>query len=111
MSEEKRYHPRKPYFMPVDYIDRNRIYREYIVDISAGGIFIKTSQSVPVGNEITLTVPFPYQNYLTITGVVVRNAPEGIAVRFHRNDLELVSRLESLVDEIKVVREDTAWGE
>lgn len=111
MTEEKRYYPRKPYFMPVDYIDSNRIYREYIVDISAGGIFIKTNHTVPVGNEITLTVPFPYQNYLTISGVVVRNTAEGIAVRFHRSDLELVSRLENLVEEIKVVREDTAWGE
>jgi Tfp pilus assembly protein PilZ len=112
MTEEKRYYPRKPYFMPVDYIDRNRIFREYIVDISAGGIFIRTNQTVPVGNEITLTVPFPYQNYLTISGIVVRNTPDGIAVRFHRSDIELVARLESLVDEIKVVNEESdAWGE
>jgi Tfp pilus assembly protein PilZ len=110
MPEEKRYYPRKPYFMPVDYIDRNRIYREYIVDISAGGIFIKTENSVPVGNEISLTLPFPSQNYLTISGVVVRNAPEGIAVRFHRSDIELVSRLESLVEEIKVVNQSDEWG-
>ncbi|MCB9480249.1 MAG: PilZ domain-containing protein [Desulfobacteraceae bacterium] len=110
MTEEKRYYPRKPYFMPVDYIDRNRIYREYIIDISAGGIFIKTENSVPVGNEISLTLPFPSQSYITISGVVVRNAPEGIAVRFHRSDLELVSRLESLVEEIKVVNQSSEWG-
>lgn len=103
MTEEKRYHPRKPYFMPVDYIDRNRVYKEYIVDISAGGIFIKTTNDVPVGNEITLTLPFPHQNYLTISGIVVRSSSEGLAVRFHRSDLELVSRLETLMDEIKVI--------
>jgi len=97
--------------MPVDYIDKNRVYREYIVDISAGGIFIRTSNAVPVGNEITLTVPFPYQNYLTISGVVVRNASDGLAVRFHRRDLELISQLESLMDEIKVVAHTTEWEE
>ncbi|MGM0417291.1 MAG: PilZ domain-containing protein [Thermodesulfobacteriota bacterium] len=109
MTEEKRYHPRKPYFMPVDYIDRNRIYKEYIVDISAGGIFIKTSNDVRIGNEITLTVPFPYQNYMSISGVVVRSTPEGIAVKFHRSDLELVTRLESMIEEIKIVN-DSASG-
>lgn len=103
MKEEKRYHPRKPYFMPVDYIDRNRVYKEYIIDISAGGIFIKTTNDVPVGNEITLTVPFPQQNYLTISGIVVRSSSEGLAVRFHRSDLELILKLESFMDEIKVI--------
>lgn len=110
MTQEKRVYPRKPYFMPIDYIDRNRVFREYIVDISAGGIFIKTSNEVPVGNEISLTIPVPHSNYLTISGIVVRSLPEGIAVRFNRNDLELVSQLESFVDEIKVVEDSSYWG-
>ncbi len=92
--------------MPVDYITKNQTYREYIVDISAGGIFIKTQETLPAGNEITLTVPFPNKNYLTISGLVVRSSSEGIAVKFNRSDLELVSQIESLVDEIKVINKE-----
>lgn len=102
---EKRKDPRKPYFMPVDYADRNREYKEYILDISGGGIFIKTRHNLPTGTELTLTIPFPDHNYLTIQGLVVRSGEKGIAVRFDREDLELVHQVQHLVDAIRLLPE------
>ncbi|MDY0133037.1 MAG: PilZ domain-containing protein [Desulforegulaceae bacterium] len=110
MAEEKRSYPRKPYFIPIDYIDRNRIYREYIVDINPSGVFIKTDNSVPVGNEISLTLPFPSQNQLTISGIVIRNTSQGIAVRFHKKDIDLISKIESLVEKIEAAAQNDEWG-
>ena len=88
--------------MPIQYADRDATYKEYILDISAGGIFIRTHHQLPSGTELSLTIPTPSNNYLTIQGIVVRSSENGIAVRFCQEDLELVEQLRSHVDSIRI---------
>ncbi len=56
---------------------------EYIQDISAWGVFIRTQKKIPVGEEITMTIPQPgSQTGIKIIGEVVRTSPKGIGVKF-----------------------------
>ncbi len=56
---------------------------EYIQDISAWGVFIRTQKKIPVGEDITMTIPQPgSQTGLKIIGKVVRTSPKGIGVKF-----------------------------
>ena len=82
-KEEKRTHTRKPFFMPVDYSTQDRVYRDFIKDISKGGVFIETLRPLPVGQEISMAFSFPnlHQNF-KINGDVVRMNPGGIGVAF-----------------------------
>ncbi|MCK4729173.1 MAG: hypothetical protein KAT27_09635, partial [Desulfobacterales bacterium] len=48
-STERRKHPRKGCFMAVDYADRDRAFKNFIKNISAGGVFIQTHMPFSVG--------------------------------------------------------------
>ena len=40
----------------VDYSDSDRFFKDYIQDISSGGVFIKTSEPFSIGEEIVLSM-------------------------------------------------------
>ncbi len=83
LSENKRAHQRRPFFMVVDYSTEDRLYKDYIQNISAGGVFIETRMPFSVGQEVSLSFPLPnYQKYIKVAGEVVRISPQGIGVRF-----------------------------
>ncbi len=58
------------------------------VDISSGGLFFKTSEAVVPGQSLEAWVSWPVflDNHIPLRlatkGLVVRNAPEGVAMRF-----------------------------
>jgi len=82
-KEEKRTYIRKPFFMSVDYSTRDRVYRDFIKDISTGGVFIETLRPLPVGQEISMAFSFPnHRQNVKISGDVVRMNPKGIGVSF-----------------------------
>jgi Tfp pilus assembly protein PilZ len=69
--------------MSVDYADSERAFRDYIYDISTGGVFIKTRESFSLGEEIVLSMTFSAEgNAFKIPAEVVRTAPDGIGVKF-----------------------------
>ena len=79
----RRKHEREPFFMAVDYSTEDRFYKDYIQNISAGGVFIETRMPFRAGQEVSLTFPLPdYQKYIKIIGEVVRVTPHGIGVKF-----------------------------
>jgi len=83
LFNRKRKHERKPFFMVVDYSAEDRLYKDYIQNISAGGVLIETRMPFSVGQEVSLCLPLPnYQKYIKITGEVVRISPQGIGVKF-----------------------------
>ena len=75
---------RKPCFVAVDYAAEDRVFRDFIFNISAGGAFIETRGLMTVGEKVTLAFSFP--NYeeepVKIVAEVARNAPGGIGVKF-----------------------------
>jgi uncharacterized protein (TIGR02266 family) len=79
----KREHSRKPLVTVVDYATQGQAYRDFIQNISAGGVFIETAVPVSIGQELSLTFALPSQQaHIKITGEVVRINPKGIGVRF-----------------------------
>jgi hypothetical protein len=82
---KKRKHHRKPYFMEVDYATCDRAYKDFIRDISEGGIFIETTRRFSVGEEILMSLFFPNRSHRLITGKIVRITPNGIGIKFKLN--------------------------
>jgi Tfp pilus assembly protein PilZ len=81
--EGNRKHVRKALVAVVDYATQEQAYRDFIKNISAGGVFIETSEPVCIGQELSLTFGLPYhQTHIKITGEVVRISPQGIGVKF-----------------------------
>ena len=82
-SRKLRQHDRKIFFMLVDYIVEGRYFRDFIQDMSDTGVFIKTSQDVPLGRKILMTFMSPdNQQPFKINGEAVRATSEGVGVKF-----------------------------
>lgn len=97
----KREHVRKPFFMVVDYSIEDRAYKDYIQNISAGGVFIETRMPFTVGQAVSLSFPLPnYQKYIKITGEIVRISPQGIGVRFKTVTQDQEKMIKSLLEMI-----------
>jgi hypothetical protein len=85
-SQGRRRFARKPYFMPVDFATPDRAFSGYIQNISSGGIFIETRETLPVGQQVTLSFMRPKsRDYVKVGGEVVRKIPDGFGVKFHAN--------------------------
>ena len=62
-----------------------------IKNISAGGLFVKTSWKLDVGQSLTLTFPlFDVDETITVSGTVTRIEPLGFAVTFDQPIDDLV---------------------
>lgn len=82
-NKEFRRHDRKAFLMTVDYTVGDRYYRDFIGDMSASGVFIKTFQSFSVGQTILMTFMSPdYQQPFKMSGEIARVTPDGIGVKF-----------------------------
>jgi len=77
-------------------------------NVSLGGIFIDTEETIPVGAECAITIdlvgPASSLRFL-VEGEVVRKDEEGIAVRFTRMDADSLIHLRHL---IKIHADDPA---
>jgi len=101
LFKDKREHVRKPFFMVVDYSIEDRVYKDYIQNISAGGVFIETRITFTVGQAVSLSFPLPnYQKYIKITGEIVRISPQGIGVRFKTVTQDQEKVIKSLLEMI-----------
>ena len=99
LSVRKRKHDRKSYFSVVDYNALEAAHTGFIENISAGGVFIGTSRSFSVGQEISMAFPLPVsQEHVTMDGEVVRVNAEGIGVKFKTVDHEREGLIRRLVD-------------
>jgi Tfp pilus assembly protein PilZ len=99
LFKNKREHQRKAFFMVVDYSCGDRIYKDYIQNISAGGMFIETRMPFSVGHEVSLSFPIPnHQKYIRIAGEVVRICPQGIGVKFKTVNEDQEAMITSLLE-------------
>jgi Tfp pilus assembly protein PilZ len=98
-SKGKRKHQREPFFMVADYSTEDRVYRDYIQNVSAGGVFIETHMPFTSGQEVSLAFPLPnYKKYLKIIGEVARVTPQGIGVVFKLVNQEQETMVKSLLE-------------
>jgi Tfp pilus assembly protein PilZ len=93
----RRKHTRKPCAAAVDYAVQDRVFKDFALNISAGGVFIETNRPLSVGQEISLTFSPPNpQEPVKITGKVVRNDSQGIAVKFEAANDRLIAMMQDV---------------
>jgi Tfp pilus assembly protein PilZ len=81
--DEKRLHKRKRLSLAIDYTVGDRVIRDFIDDLSIGGVFIETRQRFSVGQAVTMTFSLPRsRRHYKVAGEVIRVERMGIAVRF-----------------------------
>lgn len=98
-KEGERKNVRISCLISVDYADAERVFKDYIQDISAGGVFIKTRESFSMGEEIVLSMSLSGEgNAFKIPAEVVRKAPDGIGVRFKMTSQVQQAIIESFVE-------------
>ncbi len=102
LSDKRRRQARKPFLTVVDFATQGRAYREFIRDLSTGGVYIQTSGAFAVGQEIAMTFSFPGgRKQVRIRGHVVRVDDTGIGVEFSmKSDSDDQLRLKSFLEMI-----------
>jgi len=70
----------------IDYDIRDWTYQCFLRDISLGGAYIETEQTIEVGQPIVLTLNSSENRQSTIDAVVVRKDEKGIGVQFKALD-------------------------
>jgi len=99
LSKGRRKHEREPFFMVADYSAEDRVYRDYIQNVSAGGVFIETHMPFTSGQEVSLAFPLPnYKKYIKIIGEVARVTPQGIGVVLKMVNQEQETMVKSLLE-------------
>ena len=77
---------RKDYKKEVDFVLNERIFRGFIQNLSASGMFIETSESFSEGQRITLTFELPEPGeHIKVSGKIVRLISDiGFGVKFNK---------------------------
>lgn len=92
---------RKSCLIAVDYSSQDRFFRDFIQNISAGGVFIETREVFSPGQEIGLTFSIPNSQIpFRISGRITRTSSEGVAVKFLKVTGYQEEILNSLVDKM-----------
>jgi PilZ domain-containing protein len=91
----QRRHLRFPISMAVEYTFDGCKGTAVTGNIGSGGLFLRTWTNLPAGKRIELSIewPAPLAGYVPMTlhatGLVVRNHPDGAAIRFFRYEFRL----------------------
>jgi len=105
-DESVRRHVRVDCFVSVDYTDSERVFKDYIEDISTSGVFIKTREVFSVGEEIVLSMSLSRDgSAFKIPATVVRAAPDGIGVRFKTTSQVQEAIIESLIESVNAQKD------
>jgi uncharacterized protein (TIGR02266 family) len=95
---DEREHPRKSCLIAVDYTSQDRTFSDYVLDISASGVFIETGQSLTVGQPLSIRFSFPDEDDpLIVGGEVVWSSPKGIGVKFYGLDPSQQTRIKKFI--------------
>ena len=93
LHKGRRTAPREKYFKDVDFATKDRVFRGFIQNISADGVLIETSESLSIGQEITLAFELPNtKEHVKISGKIARVLPDGgFGVKFNSSIKSLSS--------------------
>ncbi len=100
--QEKREHIRKAVKIPVYYATYDRVYSNYIKNISQNGLFIETQRPLFVGEEILMTFRLKgFDKPLKIKGEVAHATRAGIGVEFKNTSPYLMQIIGLLIDRME----------
>ncbi len=98
-ERKKRTHPRVRFSLPVTVMHNEKTQEYQPLNLSEGGIYLKTDRPLQVGTVIGLSLPLPGGNPLSLIGLViyqkgssieVLKAAPGMAIKFQKSE-ELAS--------------------
>ena len=99
--KEKRAFPRKACRIPVRYFYNERIFNNFIVNISLGGCFIETQKPLPVGEKFLIDMqPNGNAESIWIKGEVTNANRMGMGIEFENVNNNLLGRLGNLLYKI-----------
>ena len=82
-SVTSRRHPRKTCSIPLKYVYDNMVFHATTENVSRGGVFVKTRDIVPVGQQISVEIPPSKKGKIArLRGKVTRTNPKGFGVQF-----------------------------
>ncbi len=97
---DEREAPRRSCTIAVNFETQGSSFQDTILDISAAGVFIKTEESLEVGQGIALRFSFPSaEEDLDIEGEIVWRSPRGIGVKFFDLTPQHFERIKSFVNQ------------
>ena len=77
--------PRKEYFSQISFHSEERLYAGNITNISLGGAYVQSLDIFPVGQALTVVIPFTHKaETVKRTGKVAWNNGEGFGFEFKR---------------------------
>ena len=80
---QKRNEERKFYAIPIEFVARGFIHNGVLLNISPGGAFVEHEAKFKIGEKMSLSIPYAKANkHLNVAGEVIRNNPQGFAVKF-----------------------------
>jgi len=94
-QSERRQHRRYPITAELEYILTGNRAQATTLNISSGGVFLKTDQILPVGDQIRVLINWPVlldqrcPLRLVITGRILRSDEAGAAVGIIRYDFKI----------------------
>ena len=84
-QKEQRNDDRITCLIAVDYATQKRAYRDFMQDLSKGGVFIETREPLHIGEKLSLTFTIPKTgNHFKIFGQIIRSDEKGIGVEFDK---------------------------
>jgi len=85
-KNEKRKYPRRSTLIDITYSsDQRRIFEDFVRNISAGGLYIKTNLVSELGQKITMNFSHPDSgDPIKVLGKIVRVDSGGIGVKFNK---------------------------
>jgi len=104
-GKDRRRHPRREVWLEIYYQHLDDFFYDYAINLSRGGMFIKTIRPLPIGTNLQLRISVPKkQAVIQTTGRVVRvvkpedpsGLPPGMGIEFHtlsEKDIELINAL------------------
>ena len=82
-ASDNREHDRKDCVLLTDYVVGDRLHKNYVKDISEGGVFIEAKGEFTVGDKIVQSLSmFDEQILFKFNGEIVRIDNEGVGVKF-----------------------------
>ena len=99
--KEKRAFPRKVCRIPVSYFYNERIFNNFIVNISQGGCFIATEKPLPVGEKFLMDIQLDGDaESIWIKGEVTNANRMGMGIEFEKVGSNFLGKLGNLLYKI-----------
>jgi len=73
---------RRTCFLVADYVIENRVYRDFVCNLSLSGALINTSNRFPVGQKLVFVLTLVGGGIFKTTASIARAAAIGVAIKF-----------------------------